>query len=914
MKRFLLTLALLCAVPAFPQAFQTNFSGGPPIPFAGVPSGSCSALQQAVNTTNGNLYTCNGGSWALATGTTAITGLTGGTQGQPVIATGPSSGGVASSQINASGFMAGVADPCTALIQSVNAAGSSGTMIEAAGIGAGTVFTGATSAGCGVLTSNFLKTSATAYPGTPIKGGSVHLGGFTLRISLVPSELGTCVNDSTATNCGALGPQFPPGAVLLCPNKVHCLYGIGRGDSGGINTSIQLCTGTNLPVAGCVAPVQRNWAIATTTATLAGGRNYLTVNVTANSANTNTSANVGIVGDGTKGTATLADYLAAGQLSSGQTVTISGGTFGGPTAVVVCQTNSQPTGCPAAGVSPPTINASGKVVFNFATAFNGTDAADTITIGSNIVAGEYVDLAGALPNSTNNDGTWRVCSQSNSNGTNTDPNCPVAVPTNTQFAVVAAKASLSTITRARDSVSCPSNCGSVYASIPMFDMGDPQTVTGKFQFATGAQDLSFNANGAGAKFPPPTVSGTCWRNIASDEQLLLGRVLCSNFSLWGADVHGTINQNAQEFYDNEFISGGDVDGYCQPGLAGAVFSDIGPRQWNGWTVNFGGCANLSPVAGLYIDVPTNSDVSNGHSENVQFGALLGQNYPAQSIIYRGDGGQATGSAVYLNGSCGTNSCPATNIIGSYDGPYQANGTLNGAVTLGTGVVITVAGLNPSTQCSTLENAVILDLCTGVGTPNTACAGASTFCSATNPCSRLNDTRQPGAGALGGEASTITATTATTITLANVKFNHPSGSILACFSPPAAVGISGNFQTAINGGLTPFTGDYSIHGVKKNTGGINSISDDYTAFGSTDNFISAWIVDTNGSGGCKSRLTTSGTAPSMFCNTIQLGSFLFSALPSAPNGSQAFCSDCNATCTAGSSAGRTCFREANAWTH
>ncbi|HLG97147.1 MAG TPA: hypothetical protein VKX49_12615 [Bryobacteraceae bacterium] len=41
---------------------------------------------------------------------------------------------------------------------------------------------------------------------------------------------------------------------------------------------------------------------------------------------------------------------------------------------------------------------------------------------------------------------------------------------------------------------------------------------------------------------------------------------------------------------------------------------------------------------------------------------------------------------------------------------------------------------------------------------------------------------------------------------------------------------------------------------------------------------------------------------------------FSALPSLANGSQLFVSDGNSTCTAGSSTGRTCFRENGAWTH
>lgn len=48
--------------------------------------------------------------------------------------------------------------------------------------------------------------------------------------------------------------------------------------------------------------------------------------------------------------------------------------------------------------------------------------------------------------------------------------------------------------------------------------------------------------------------------------------------------------------------------------------------------------------------------------------------------------------------------------------------------------------------------------------------------------------------------------------------------------------------------------------------------------------------------------------------LELKSFTFSSLPSSPNGTIVYCSDCNSTCSAGSSTGRTCFRENGAWTH
>lgn len=48
--------------------------------------------------------------------------------------------------------------------------------------------------------------------------------------------------------------------------------------------------------------------------------------------------------------------------------------------------------------------------------------------------------------------------------------------------------------------------------------------------------------------------------------------------------------------------------------------------------------------------------------------------------------------------------------------------------------------------------------------------------------------------------------------------------------------------------------------------------------------------------------------------VTLPGVAFASLPSSPNGTIIFCTDCNATCTAGAGTGRTCFRENGAWTH
>ena len=78
------------------------------------------------------------------------------------------------------------------------------------------------------------------------------------------------------------------------------------------------------------------------------------------------------------------------------------------------------------------------------------------------------------------------------------------------------------------------------------------------------------------------------------------------------------------------------------------------------------------------------------------------------------------------------------------------------------------------------------------------------------------------------------------------------------------------------------------------------------------------------GGISFRLGASGSAGNnvndsnevarIDVNGYKLPAFTFAKLPQAPNGYVVFCVDCNTTCTSGGGKGRTCFREAGAWTH
>ena len=697
-----------------------------------------------------------------------------------------------SGAIYASQFMSGAASPCAAISAAIATANSiSGTDIDARGIGGGVSFIDGVNAGCGILDSNFMKNTSTAMAilnaqvGTAngILGGAVRLPAATLNVSLVPGLLGTCISSSAANDCSSsiAGPVFPPGAVIIIPNKVRGLEGRGRGDNGGVNTTILVCTALNTPATGCVAPVKRHWVISSISASSAGGRTYMTVNVTGN---TFPSAVITGHSDGAA-TVTMFDYTASAQISSGQTITVNGTIWNGSFTVCSGKTHPLPATCGSSTSNiAPTINSSGQVVFAIGSSLLGTET-DSITVGSNIVAGEYVSIEGNSVASNVDDGTWRVCATSSPNnvaglsGITGDNSCP-ANPSNISFAVVGTQATLDPLMTASTSVNCTVlPCGNVHASVPVIDLGNPQTVSGKFQFATGIRDLTINCN---SNTSGNTVDCTGWRDVASDEETEVRRVLSSNFMLWGADVHSTINQNAQEFADMEFISGGNSTNSCFPGLAGLVAGDIGPRNFDGWTANFNGCANLSPTTAIYDDVSTTTRIANGHGENVVFGEICGQNNPCQGSQFSGNGGPSQGSCAYANGNGST-----ANICAQDDGPYQISTSTTGAIAMGT--VINIAVIS-STGCAVNMNSVITD-------------GSNT------------------------EASTVTAVPdGTHVTVASVLNAHLAGVQFSCSANAASIAISNNFSSPINGGASAQTGSYLIMNVKENTAGVNTIVDDY----------------------------------------------------------------------------------------
>jgi hypothetical protein len=116
------------------------------------------------------------------------------------------------------------------------------------------------------------------------------------------------------------------------------------------------------------------------------------------------------------------------------------------------------------------------------------------------------------------------------------------------------------------------------------------------------------------------------------------------------------------------------------------------------------------------------------------------------------------------------------------------------------------------------------------------------------------------------------------------------------------GSASGGSTANNGGLNTF--------VSGNAGGTNGIGGDsvHTAGNGAGTGRGGNVTLNPGSG------SPNGAVVVGAGNGLTLNSVAFASLPASVNGSEIFCSDCNATCTAGASTGRTCFRENGAWTH
>lgn len=757
-------------------------------------------------------------------------GLLGTTQGQAVVGI---PGGAASdaSTIFASSFKTGQPSPCFVIQNTITTAVNSiGAIVEAGGLPDTTgSYAAFAQPGCGLESNIFAGLSGPSGGlggATTMNAGQINLGLGTLNISQVPSVYGTCINGSAPTVCAVSAPQFPPGADIYIPNGNLGIRGRGRGFGGTKNTTIQVCTALNTPVTGCLAPQTRSWAIsavgitnfAVTSVRLgAVHRKYMTLTVTPNSFNI-----TAISGNGTIATVVLP--LVSGQLSGGQTVAIAGVTNAGfnNAAAVVCATAAN-GGQPAAGcgAGPITVTAgNGCTVtapctqFTYTNATNASSSGGTVAIGSNVVPGEYINYHSAVGAANVNDGLWRVCAtQANTkNATTGDNNCPVAVPTQTQFAVVGTSADSLPNMHGADSVVCAANCGSFDATLPMVDIGNPLTLGGGSQFAERVEQLSLDCNNV------PNCSNL--RNLTGNEQSGAAYLTGNNSQMIGIESRSNINQNSFDWHSIEILAS--AGNTCYPGTTGFAMADNGIRNLWGWTSNFSGCPN--PVTSV-------SASESGNDVTLVAGSAWNSSLyfvgpPAVSITVTG---------------CSVGGYNITALITSRSGVNMHYTDPTSALGAATGCIVQITGSASSVITGMYDDA---NSNSTIGTGHTEGAEFGYICGANSPCSSQNFTGVGGYPSLPGN-----------ITDGPYQGNPPLGL--------AAHAFSGTFPRQLNGANSIFTGDYCDFGAKKSGTaglGINTVVDDYFGYTSTDPQIGVNCVDTAGDGSFPVHIISSASTP------------------------------------------------------
>jgi len=609
--------------------------------------------------TNGTWLGISGGVLAYSTPSVTLSGML---QGQAAV------GGAlttnlapSSARIFASSFRtgAGLTSPCSTLQQAVGNLGSFGNIIDAgdlantSGPNVGT-FAGLsyTNTACGLDSNIFGGFSGGQASTSVMNGGEIDLGPMNLIVSLVPSFYGVCCQTVTLN-------QTPPIGVMMIPNGVIGLKGRGRGYAGTRNTTITVAASA---ANGSVAPQARSWTISGITASAiavqnqkygAVHREYMTITATANSFGINS-----ISGNGTLATVTM-NGLISGELSAGQTVTVSGNvTFNGTYSVCGAGVGGNCT-------SPP-VTVAGVTTFTISTATVGTQAGGSLAVGPNFAPGEYIQIEGATGAANVNDGRWRVCAtQVNVNdGVGGDNNCPVALPgasgSPNTLAVVGISADSSPKLQGATSVTCASGCGTIVGVLPVVELGDP--TKGNSQFGELVDHILVDCNNV-----PSCVN---YRDLTGNEQsgIWFSGGTGSQEACFIASTN--VGQNSYGWFSLECLP--DVGQTCLPGSTGYIMSDNGARIINGWT--YVAPNSCWPITGFYNDINGTSLIGTGHSEHTIFGFLAGQNAPSSNWVATGVGGMPANPGNVTDGPYQGNPPPgaaAQAVAGAF--PQQING-------------------------------------------------------------------------------------------------------------------------------------------------------------------------------------------------------------------------------------------------
>ncbi len=249
----------------------------------------------------------------------------------------------------------------------------------------------------------------------------------------------------------------------------------------------------------------------------------------------------------------------------------------------------------------------------------------TLNTGSatNLVAGEPVRIDKGTIAGFN--GAWRICSKT-STITTTDPNCP-ADPPAPNASCSGASCTFYVTGLAVAPSNCTSSCGTLYAEIPLIDIGPVGSAT----FAQRVENLTVDCVGVPTCVPIRSLSG--------NEQSGFRDVQLTGSLERGFDVHTNNAQNGGPLTDLQIAAGTKIGGTgqtpCGAGTTGFFVGENGARQLSGnVSIVMTNCVNVwapggnvsGPVtAGAYVDTSLLTfQIGNLHCENTEKCILIGQ--------------------------------------------------------------------------------------------------------------------------------------------------------------------------------------------------------------------------------------------------------------------------------------------------
>jgi hypothetical protein len=323
MKKFLLALLFLSSCDVvYGQGTHTGpGGGGSPVPFAGVPSGSCAATQTAVDTTTGNYYSCNSTVWLKvgpgAAGSAAWSTVTAGTNaGQALLVGNGSTFGP-----TGTGTITATAAPFSGL--------TAGTVTAVGTFPGGDLFLGGineqTSVSYTIVASDenklitFANAGAVAVTLPQATTAGFTAGAYFPVFNEGPGTVTITPTTSTINDAATLVLTTGTGATIFSDGTNYSAL-IGGASSSGTVTSVAQTVPSGLAVAG--SPITTSGTLAITWSVAAAGQ--IINSSAANTAGFTATPTLGVAGTtlgtlaltgNTSGTVTITPQAAAGTVT-----------------------------------------------------------------------------------------------------------------------------------------------------------------------------------------------------------------------------------------------------------------------------------------------------------------------------------------------------------------------------------------------------------------------------------------------------------------------------------------------------------------------------------------------------------------------------------------------------------------------